>query len=207
MKKLTIDDIQFIDTYLSNSDIHYEDIRVEMIDHVASEIESRINQGDEHSFYDVFKDYMVENKTLIVKQGSKPLNWKILKGVSKQFLKNLYSWQVIIGTIASFLVFIFFDNFIWKIQDVALIIFPVVLLLIIVSIAFIINGKKKFSFVGNFGILLYLFFNVNNQFIPYLEHQSLGFYINFGITAVVFANSFKTMLELSLYYKKCFQLA
>lgn len=46
MIKLSSENIQFIDTYLKNSDIDFIDIRVEMVDHIASDIEAKINNGD-----------------------------------------------------------------------------------------------------------------------------------------------------------------
>lgn len=61
MMKLSLQDIQFIDTYLKSSDIIFTDIRIEMVDHVASEIEYLMDSGDTRGFYDTFKDYMVEN--------------------------------------------------------------------------------------------------------------------------------------------------
>ncbi len=203
-KKLTAEEIQFIDTYLTNSDIHYDDIRIELVDHVASEIESRMNYGDDRDFYDIFKDYMIANKADMEKQGSKGYNWKILKIVGFSFLKNCYHWQVILGSFLFFWSTIAIDRFIYKLEHEALIVFPTTLILIIASIAFLINGKKKFSFVGNFGILLYSFFIINIQYISYLTHQSLWFYVNMTITSVFFVAGCKTMYDLSWYYKKRF---
>ncbi|MDN3491601.1 hypothetical protein [Winogradskyella bathintestinalis] len=88
--KLTKEDIQFIDNYLENSEVIYVDIRMEMIDHVASDIENRIEAGDTRSFYDIFKDYMVENKAQLLddnKQFLKSADKKIWKTFVKQ-LKN-----------------------------------------------------------------------------------------------------------------------
>ena len=48
-------DIEFIDTYLRNTGILYEDIRIELVDHIASEIEYRMSKGDSRGFYEVFK--------------------------------------------------------------------------------------------------------------------------------------------------------
>ena len=62
MSHLRTEDIQFIDTYLKNSDIIFTDIRIEMVDHIASEIEYLMDSGDTRGFYYTFKDYMVENK-------------------------------------------------------------------------------------------------------------------------------------------------
>ncbi len=205
MNKLTKEDIQFIDTYLSNSDIQYEDIRIEMIDHVASEIENRMTKGDNRTFYDIFKEYMVENKASIVKEGSKPFNWKIFKGVSQLFLKNLYSWQVILGSIVCFVIFnkiysYFYIDSIWGTF------FPTFLMMLVMFIPLIVFGKKKFSFIGNFGVLVSFFFAFNYYFIPYLEEQSLFYYINLGVMTVFFVCSLKTMIYLVLFYKNRFQL-
>jgi hypothetical protein len=71
MQKLTKDDIQFIDNYLYNSEVVFTDIRLEMVDHVASEIEFLMNNEDTREFYYVFKDYMVNNKAFLLKSNKK----------------------------------------------------------------------------------------------------------------------------------------
>ncbi|SEK76453.1 hypothetical protein SAMN04487910_1060 [Aquimarina amphilecti] len=206
MSKLNKEDIQFIDTYLSNSDIHYEDIRIEMIDHVASEIESRMNLGDDRGFYIIFKEYMIENKSSLVKEGNKPFNSKIFKSVSKQFLRNLYSWQVIFGSVLCFWLF----NNLYKyfhIESFASTFFPTFLMVLVGFIPIMVFGKKKFSFIGNFVVLISIFFSFNYYFIPFLEEPSWFYYINLSIMTVFFVCSLKTMISLVIYYKKRFQLA
>lgn len=64
--KLTNNDIQFIDRYLEQSGIKYADIRYEMTDHVATALE-----GMEGSFYDNFKDYMLQHKKELLNSNSK----------------------------------------------------------------------------------------------------------------------------------------
>ena len=59
--KLTTENIQFIDNYLKNSEVIYYDIRMEMLDHVATAVEQKM-QGENLEFYDAFKSYMVLNK-------------------------------------------------------------------------------------------------------------------------------------------------
>lgn len=63
--KLTDKEIRFIDTYLNNSGIVYEDIRFEMTDHVATAMEAM--EGD---FYENFREYMIANKALSLRQIS-----------------------------------------------------------------------------------------------------------------------------------------
>lgn len=90
MKKLGDEQIQFIDRYLDNSDVVYADIRMELVDHVATDIETSIKQGDRREFYDIFKDYMVANKAKLLndnKQFLKSADKKILKAVLKELPK------------------------------------------------------------------------------------------------------------------------
>ncbi|GAA0714467.1 hypothetical protein GCM10009430_07690 [Aquimarina litoralis] len=206
MRKLTLEDIQFIDTYLRNSDIHYEDVRIEMIDHVASEIEYRMNEGDTRDFYHIFKEYMVENKASLLKEGSKPFNWKIFKSVSIKFLKNLVTWQVLLGSIGCFWIFneiysYFYIDSVWGSF------FPTFLLVLVAFIPLIVFGKKKFSFIGNFAILVSIFFSFNYYFIPYLEKPSTFYYIYLGVLTLFFVGSLKTMISLVVFYKKRIQMA
>ncbi len=63
---LTQDQIKFIDTYLKNSDIGFIDVRMEMVDHVASAVEKRMEEHGQ-SFYDAFKDFMVAHKRHLTK--------------------------------------------------------------------------------------------------------------------------------------------
>lgn len=88
MAKLSSDQILFIDTYLENSDIQYVDVRMEMVDHVASAIEGEMVDGDDRSFYDIFKDYMVLNKVKLLKQNKGFLN-QADKSILRQIIKNL----------------------------------------------------------------------------------------------------------------------
>ncbi|GAB4153968.1 MAG: hypothetical protein Tsb0033_01290 [Winogradskyella sp.] len=82
--KLTKENIKFIDTYLENSDVIHIDIRLEMIDHVASEIETIIAKGDERDFYYIFKEYMVDNKHKLLNN-----NKSFIKATDKQLVKSI----------------------------------------------------------------------------------------------------------------------
>ncbi len=59
--KLTTENIKFIDNYLKNSEVIYYDIRMEMLDHVATAVEEKM-EAENLDFYDAFKSYMVVNK-------------------------------------------------------------------------------------------------------------------------------------------------
>ena len=104
--KLTKEHIQFIDTYLENSDIIYADIRMEMVDHVASDIEDRIKAGDTRDFYYIFKDYMVENKAQLLnenKQFLKSADKKIWKALLKEFINPITLLLFLVSCIGFYL--------------------------------------------------------------------------------------------------------
>ena len=84
--KLTLENIKFIDNYLKNSEVIYYDIRMEMLDHVATAVEQKM-EVENLDFYDAFKSYMVVNKKEILK-GNK--FWSIYsKDTILNFLKFL----------------------------------------------------------------------------------------------------------------------
>lgn len=79
------EDLTFIDTYLKNSEVEFTDIRIEMVDHVASEIETAIEKGDSRGFYHIFKDYMIKNKAVLLKN-----NRRYYKSSDKKILKSVF---------------------------------------------------------------------------------------------------------------------
>ena len=99
--KLTAENIKFIDNYLKNSEVIYYDIRMEMLDHVATAVEQKM-EAENSDFYDAFKSYMVVNKKEILK-GNK--FWSIYsKDTILSFLKFLlHPIMILIGV--SFVLF------------------------------------------------------------------------------------------------------
>jgi hypothetical protein len=93
--KLNAEQIKFIDTYLENSDVNFADIRMEMVDHVASSIENEMKNGDSRAFYDIFKGYMVVNKASLLND-----NQKFIRATDKKLLKLVFktmlSWKGLI---------------------------------------------------------------------------------------------------------------
>mgnify|MGYP003609994852 FL=1 len=81
--KLTAENIQFIDNYLKNSEVIYYDIRMEMLDHVATAVEQKM-EAENLDFYDAFKSYMVVNKKEILKGK------KLWSGFSKDIILNFF---------------------------------------------------------------------------------------------------------------------
>jgi hypothetical protein len=85
--KLSQEHIAVIDQYLKNSLINYADIRMELVDHVAFEIEQILAQGENRKFNDVFKEYIGQNRLKLIdsnRRSVSELTWELLeKGLSK----------------------------------------------------------------------------------------------------------------------------
>ncbi|MCV6630453.1 MAG: hypothetical protein OIF50_11425 [Flavobacteriaceae bacterium] len=62
--QLNKDQIRFIDNYLYNSGVEFLDIRMEMVDHIATALEQDI--ASNQSFYDAFKAYMIQHKASLL---------------------------------------------------------------------------------------------------------------------------------------------
>ncbi len=108
---LAKEDIQFIDTYLENSEVVYADIRMEMVDHVATAIENEMIRGDDRGFYDVFKDYMLENKRLLLENNKQFLK-QTTKKLSDQLLKALFSLRsAVLAFLIGTIIYFGFQNF------------------------------------------------------------------------------------------------
>jgi len=66
MQKITQEQITFIDNYLQKSEVIFVDVRAELIDHIATAVEEKM-QNENWDFYDAFKEFMVHNKKEILK--------------------------------------------------------------------------------------------------------------------------------------------
>lgn len=76
--KLSLQEIHFIDNYLKKAEVIYIDIRSEMIDHIASAVEEKMD-NESLDFYEAFRQYMIVNK--------------------KELLKNKGSWSIYSKTV------------------------------------------------------------------------------------------------------------
>lgn len=102
--KLSREEIKFIDTYLQSSDVIYVDIRQEMVDHIATAVEVKM-QLEQQDFYVAFKSYMLANKKDILKNNKK--RWSFSWEAIHQFLLFLAKpYMVFFGVLQ----FFFFKN-------------------------------------------------------------------------------------------------
>ena len=88
--KLTADNIKFIDSYLRNSGVKYIDIRMEMVDHIATALE-----GVDGMFYDNFKMYMAANKGQFKSTNRKFSNAALGTAIKTIGLEMLGPWFLV----------------------------------------------------------------------------------------------------------------
>lgn len=96
MAKLTQEQVAFIDCYLQNSGIDYFDVRLEMTDHVATEIEQA-----EGSFYKNFNSYMAQHKEELLASYKKQKK-AMMRIAAKQFFSTAVKpvWLVLFVLLA-----------------------------------------------------------------------------------------------------------
>ena len=92
--RLSKEELQFIDTYLVNSDVNYIDVRLELTDHIATAIEQELEGQATRTFYDAFKDYMIRHKKDLMK-NCEAQKTKLRDKIVMKFLKSFISLEVL----------------------------------------------------------------------------------------------------------------
>ena len=164
--KLTAENIQFIDNYLHQSEVFYADIRMEMIDHIATAVETKM-ESENLDFYDAFKDYMTFNKKEILK-GNR-WNASIDFSVLKRFAKFLVQPRMLVLALVFFifgdLTFDKFDVDFWLDEFREL---PVSILIIIMVAQLIFTRivmKKRFYYLERTSLIPFIVFYARLLFV------------------------------------------
>lgn len=187
MTKLTQEQIQFIDTYLKKSDVIYDDIRLEMVDHVATAIETELSQDEDKEFYDVFKAFMVKHKKELLDSNKKFIKKSALK-VAKHMLNVLVSAQgvftLLITVLVVFLMYTFLDaKYFYYALDLAP--FVVILIAMFGIKVYRVNRKPlKFSALHQLGFYALAFTQIYNAiFNPFVLSKNDN--LSFGSASII----------------------
>lgn len=213
MKKLTEENIKFIDRYLDNSDVVYADIRTEMVDHVASEIEEQIRQGDIRDFYYIFKDYMIEHKAKLLENNKvflKLADRKIVKALVKESLSSLGLITFSISFIGLYAVFYLYNFNTFK--SIALTI-PF-LFFIVLALAYWAALKRfkleRFSAIERiampFNIIFHVFILISNQWRAVLDASNAVYLIIvMAVFLVAMVSLFNVTFRMAKEYQRKFK--
>lgn len=170
---------QFIDQYLKKSEVVFDDLRLELVDHVASAVSFKM-VNENLDFYDAFKDYMVENKKSILKAGmvNNTINFRM---ALSNFFGFVFKKEVLIFSVIY--LFLGINNFkisilenLYNFQKT--IIISVVAFAIIWTIVFYGFFKKRiFALENNIAMLVIYYHLVNFSSIFCRENQEIEFYV------------------------------
>ena len=213
MVTLDKEDIAFIENYLEHSDISYADIRMEMTDHVASEIEALMS-AQNSNFYDTFKTYMITNKATLL-----DANKQFVKAADQALLKKLWIELIRIPTLLLCCSLVFFVHKVLlsvevdALQDVisSLPILSMVPFCIVYVLALKIYKLPRFSGVERLGFLYFMSFqiiNIMSTFPKFLVQSTDDFLmVSIVFTLVITLNillikiTFRTVQEYRHGYK------
>lgn len=189
--------IKFIDNYLTKSGVDFLDIRMEMLDHVASAVEEKM-QKENLDFYDAFKSYMLKNKNELLKTSGK-YRWSLDKKLLLMIGKNLFLVKsllllFVLGVITHFSTV---QNISWLYS--VLVLSP----LFYLGVPAVIYRKFKFSFTQRLG----LFSVIVNYFTYFIFIDSLGgeatnFYVLLAIFWINISIAFTAYKTIKTYYKQ-----
>lgn len=183
--ELSKEQIQYIDNRLENEGVKYWDIRIELLDHVVSDVEKKLNENSSESD---FKKLTHNSFVSLGWNGSfnnltKQRLFSINKIVRKQYFNQIIALFKSINSILGIMLFVSCYSFIFfqfsinifKNISIAILLFPV--------IYGVLSFFKEFSISKKTGLLtyssFYIFFSflMLNGFIQFLQPKGI-----FGIS-------------------------
>ena len=182
--KLSKENIQFIDNYLKNSEVIYYDIRMEMLDHVSSAIEQKMEL--EHlDFYDAFKSYMVVNKKEILK-GNKEEGLNFKEPLKKFGLFVIKPFQIVLAL--SVFIGVYFSTIYFGLKNFYKHYFWIVIICYLVFgfFHFLLTRKKKFYYIDKNFSILFLLYQIGNLFYRTMNENLLSAVIFNSIVLFIF---------------------
>ena len=195
--KLSKQNILFIDTYLKNSDVNYFDIRMEMLDHIATAVEEKMN-SESLEFYHGFKNYMLENKKELINRNEKLMKWSFLNALP--FLEFCIKPISLILAVIMLIIYKYIDVYL---KDISPNVFFVIILVLFFTIVFIqlfmyrFVLKDRFYAVEKSGFVLMIIYQISNFCLNMYKDQDLPFLL-FYIPSIF------TILYIIFYTKEIF---
>lgn len=185
--ELSKENILFIDSYLKKSEVVFDDLRQELVDHTASAIACKMI-SDNSDFYDAFKEYMVENKKDILKAGmvNQRVNLKLalLKFFNFLKIKEVVLFSVVLFFLASNT---FKDSLVPYLHDFqSIILISIMAFTIIWIVVFYGILKKRFFVLENNTFLLaiiFQFFNLSRMI--WEDNPEIEFYSSLSIGLLI----------------------
>jgi hypothetical protein len=182
--KLIPENIKFIDNYLKNSEVIYYDIRMEMLDHIATAVEQKM-ETENLDFYDAFKSYMVENKKEILK-GNKEEGLHFKEPLKRFGLFLVKPFQILLAISTFSLVYFFAKIYGLNIYSNYLYLFIIITYLIFVISHFLLTKRKKFYYIDRNFSIVFLLFQIANPLHRNANENLVAFVVFNSILLFVF---------------------
>ena len=187
---ITTANIAYIENYLKSNGVVFDDLRIELVDHISSAVEFEMAKQD-LGFEQTFSKYVTENKSEFLNPNEPNNKWNFMLAL-KTFFKFLMNKNV---TIVALLLFIVFQrNYFEIIKEYSSSIqLYAVIALIVFSLGWIafFNGvfkKRFFVLENNFNVMI-IFFGIFNLARILTDTQSeLAVYLTliYGIITILF---------------------
>lgn len=205
METLSKQQIDFIDHYLEHSGIQFSDVRLELTDHVASELEEKLN-GSETDFYNAFKNYMAIHKRELLK-SEKHFKKEMDKKLGLQILKNALKPEILL--IAAFLFFGYRQlDFLYSVDFTGTWLWILTIYALIVGLLFYIGKYRKLLGMQRLAYQYNWFSGYPLLFIkPYLTYMSVGDQVFMAIMILINVSLFYTGIKMHRDYRHNYQLS
>ena len=197
MRKLSKEELEFIDNYLKNSGVEYIDVRIEMLDHVASAVEAKM-EAEHIDFYEAFKSYMIANKKELLTSSTK-YSWSIDKTLLLMIFRNLFDLKVLLTFTILAGVLYFVNVFSLMKLYGALILSPLFYLLV----PSLIYRKFKYSFFQRFAVYGMITNYVTQYlFLSFLGKEQINIYVLLCIVWINLSIAFSAYKKVKDYNQK-----
>ncbi|CAM4124002.1 hypothetical protein FLAN108750_11675 [Flavobacterium antarcticum] len=187
---ITTANIAHIENYLKSNGVIFDDLRIELVDHISSAVEFEMAKQN-LGFHQTFSKYVIENKSEFLNPNEPNNKWNFMLAL-KTFFKFLINKNVIIVALLLFIVFQ--RNYFELIKEYSSSIqLYAVIALIVFSLGWIafFNGifkKRFFALENNFNVMI-IFFGIFNLARVLTVPQSVlavNLTLIYGIITVLF---------------------
>lgn len=179
--ELTKEQIQYIDHRLENEGVKYWDIRIELLDHVVSDVEKKLNENSSEADF----KKMVQNSFVFLGwNGSfddltKQRLFGINKMVRKQYFNQIIQLFINVNSILGIMLFVSCYSFIFLQFSIKFFKITSIIMLLLPVIYGLLSFFKEFSISRKTGLLtyssFYIFFSflMLNAFIQFLQPNGI----------------------------------
>ncbi|AWM13684.1 hypothetical protein DI487_07290 [Flavobacterium sediminis] len=210
--KLTKENIVLVDNYLQNNGVVYYDIRMEMVDHVATAVEEKM-KAEHVDFEEAFENFIF-NKGKLFKKINSEATKRAGNKAKRILLKRFYLPSTILVAFGS-LALLFGINFLWD-SDLSFDVYSVVYMVFIIRLALVylyknFSGKYRFKriavvdkMIGFYALSTYLL-----NYVFRVDKHIDSEYIRMVFFALIIVYSwvvYQTSLTLEREYKQYVEL-